>query len=41
MINVTQPDMLPLKEFNEYLKKIWECKWLTNNGQFQQSVIDL
>ncbi len=38
MINVTQPFMPPLEEFNEYLKKIWESKWLTNNGQFHQEL---
>ncbi len=38
MINVTQPYMPPLEEFNEYLKKIWESKWLTNNGQFHQEL---
>jgi dTDP-4-amino-4,6-dideoxygalactose transaminase len=38
MINVTQPYMPPLEEFNEYLKKIWESKWLTNNGQFHQDL---
>lgn len=30
--------MPPLEEFNEYLKKIWESKWLTNNGQFHQEL---
>jgi len=38
MINVTQPYMPPLEEFNEYLKKIWDSKWLTNNGQFHQEL---
>lgn len=38
MINVTQPYMPPLEEFNEYLKKIWDSKWLTNNGQFHQKL---
>ena len=35
-IYVTQPAMPPLEEFTEYLKKIWDSKWLTNNGQFHQ-----
>lgn len=35
-IFVTQPFLPPLEEFNEYLKKIWKSKWLTNNGQFHQ-----
>jgi len=25
-----------LEEFQEYLKEIWESKWLTNNGRFHQ-----
>jgi dTDP-4-amino-4,6-dideoxygalactose transaminase len=37
-IYVTQPFLPPLEEFNEYLKKIWENKWLTNNGQFHQEL---
>lgn len=36
MINVTQPYLPPLEEFEPYLKKIWENKWLTNNGPFHQ-----
>lgn len=35
-IHVTRPFLPPLEEFNEYLKKIWDNKWLTNNGQFHQ-----
>lgn len=38
MIPVTQPLLPPLEEFNEYLKKIWDNKWLTNNGQFHQEL---
>jgi dTDP-4-amino-4,6-dideoxygalactose transaminase len=37
-IFVTQPFLPPLEEFNEYLKQIWESKWLTNNGQFHQEL---
>jgi dTDP-4-amino-4,6-dideoxygalactose transaminase len=33
---VTSPSLPPLEEFIPYLKKIWESKWLTNNGQFHQ-----
>ncbi len=33
-IYVTQPFMPPLEEFNEYLKDIWDSRWLTNNGKF-------
>ncbi len=35
-ILVTQPSLPPLKEFTKSLEKIWESKWLTNNGQFHQ-----
>ena len=35
-INVTQPFLPPLNEFTPYLEKIWENKWLTNNGPFHQ-----
>lgn len=38
MITVTQPFLPPLEEFNEYLKEIWENKWLTNNGKFHQQL---
>jgi dTDP-4-amino-4,6-dideoxygalactose transaminase len=31
-IFVTQPCLPPLEEFLPYLEKIWENKWLTNNG---------
>lgn len=35
---VTQPSMPPLEEFVEYLKTIWESKYLTNNGQFHRQL---
>lgn len=35
-IYVTEPSLPPLKEFIPYLQKIWENKWLTNNGEFHQ-----
>lgn len=35
-IFVTRPFLPPLKEFNSYLKKIWNTKFLTNNGPFHQ-----
>ncbi|MCF6222627.1 MAG: DegT/DnrJ/EryC1/StrS family aminotransferase [Flavobacteriaceae bacterium] len=35
-ILVTQPSLPDLKEFTKSLEKIWESKWLTNNGQFHQ-----
>lgn len=37
-ILVTQPFLPPLEEFNIYLEKIWESKWLTNNGPFHQEL---
>jgi dTDP-4-amino-4,6-dideoxygalactose transaminase len=38
MIHVTQPLLPPLEEFNEYLKTIWDNKWLTNNGDFHKEL---
>ncbi len=35
-ILVTQPSLPPLEEFTKSLEKIWENKWLTNNGEFHQ-----
>jgi len=35
-IYVTQPALPDLAEFIPYLEKIWESKWLTNNGPFHQ-----
>jgi dTDP-4-amino-4,6-dideoxygalactose transaminase len=37
-IFVTQPTLPPLEEFYEYLKDIWESKWLTNNGKYHQAL---
>ncbi|MCK4234492.1 DegT/DnrJ/EryC1/StrS family aminotransferase [candidate division WOR-3 bacterium] len=37
-IYVTQPFLPPLDEFQEYLKQIWDSKWLTNNGKFHQEL---
>jgi len=37
-IYVTQPYLPPLEEYTEYLKKIWETKWLTNNGEFHKEL---
>jgi len=37
-IYVTQPFLPPLEEFHEYLKDIWESKWLTNNGKYHQEL---
>jgi len=35
-ILVTQPSLPDLKDFTKSLEKIWESKWLTNNGEFHQ-----
>lgn len=35
---VTQPFLPELNEFIPYLEKIWENKWLTNNGPFHQQL---
>ena len=32
-INVTQTFFPPLDEYNSYLKRIWDNKWLTNRGE--------
>ncbi|MFA6621071.1 MAG: DegT/DnrJ/EryC1/StrS family aminotransferase [Candidatus Caldatribacteriota bacterium] len=36
MINVTRSDLPPLEKFTQYLEKIWETRWLTNDGEFVQ-----
>ena len=35
-ITVTSPLLPPLEEFIPYLEKIWNSKWITNNGQFHE-----
>jgi dTDP-4-amino-4,6-dideoxygalactose transaminase len=35
-IFLTQPYLPPLDEFLPYLEKIWNSKWLTNNGDFHK-----
>ncbi|MGX1100443.1 DegT/DnrJ/EryC1/StrS family aminotransferase [Amorphus sp. MBR-141] len=37
-IYVTEPFLPPLEDFVPYLEKIWERKWLTNNGAFHQQL---
>lgn len=37
-ITVTSPLLPPLEEFIPYLQKIWDSKWITNNGQFHQEL---
>jgi dTDP-4-amino-4,6-dideoxygalactose transaminase len=36
IITVTKPDLPSLEEYTEYLKIIWENRWLTNNGELVQ-----
>lgn len=38
LITVTQPCLPPLEEFIPYLQKIWDNKWLTNNGPLHQQL---
>ena len=35
-IYITQPSLPPLEDFINSLEKIWDSKWITNNGQFHQ-----
>lgn len=37
-IFVTQPSLPDLDRYHDYLKQIWDSKWLTNNGQFHQKL---
>ncbi|CDA84327.1 DegT/DnrJ/EryC1/StrS aminotransferase family protein [uncultured Bacteroides sp.] len=37
-IPVIRPTLPPLEEFIPYLEKIWDNKWLTNNGCFHQQL---
>ena len=37
-VQVTEPFLPPLEEFQDYLKEIWDSKWLTNNGQFHKEL---
>lgn len=37
-ITVTSPLLPPLEEFIPYLEKIWESKWITNNGTFHKQL---
>ena len=35
-IYVTQPFLPPLDEYNELLRKVWNNKWLSNDGEFHK-----
>lgn len=37
-ITVTSPLLPNLDEFNEMLRDIWASKWITNNGQYHQTL---
>lgn len=36
IIYVTRPSLPPLDDFIPYLEKIWDSKWLTNNGPYHK-----
>lgn len=38
IITVTSPLLPDLGEFTELLKKIWDSKWITNNGDFHKQL---
>lgn len=38
IITVTSPMLPPLEEFVPCLEKIWDNKWITNNGEFHQQL---
>ena len=40
MINVTRTYLPPLEKYEEYLKQLWENRWVTNNGKFVQQLED-
>lgn len=37
-ITVTSPLLPPLDEFVEYLRDVWNRKWITNNGYYHQEL---
>ncbi|HPO13800.1 MAG TPA: DegT/DnrJ/EryC1/StrS family aminotransferase [Candidatus Hydrogenedentes bacterium] len=37
-IYVTRPTMPPLEEYQEMMTRLWETRWLTNNGAFHQEL---
>ncbi|MGM7634647.1 DegT/DnrJ/EryC1/StrS family aminotransferase [Bacillus sp. Hm123] len=38
MIPVTQSFLPPMEEYNKFISKLWDTKWLTNNGEFVQQL---
>lgn len=38
LLTVTSPLLPDLGEYNELLKKIWDSKWITNNGSFHKQL---
>lgn len=38
MIPVTQPFLPPKHEYEQYLNKLWDTKWLTHNGPYVQEL---
>ena len=38
MINVTQTFLPPLKEYQAILKRAWDNKWMTNNGELSREL---
>lgn len=36
MITVTKTDLPDIDEYIQYLRTIWDCGWIRNNGQFVQ-----
>lgn len=38
LLTVTSPLLPPLEEFIPYLQKIWDNKWLTNNGEMHREL---
>ena len=38
IITVTSPMLPPLEEFVPFLERIWDNKWITNNGEFHQQL---
>lgn len=37
-VYVTQPNMPSLEDYQKFIGKIWENKWLTNNGYFHRAL---